>query len=386
MMEGSMFIQDRGEILDRTETPDGFLKVRARFARSGIQQYYAGEIGLTDREATELVNVYRPPEEVFSPESMNTFSGVPVTDNHPRVMLDTKNVKDYMVGFSGDTVSQDGIYMVGTLTLTSEDAIKKFRDGKKELSNGYRADLDLTPGTTPDGIAYHAVQRRIRGNHIALVDMGRCGPACRIMDGNGSEMSDCSCGGKSNMPGETNLTTVTVDSVAYQMSDQVASVVNKLIGDRTTAQTALAAAQADVATRDATIAGLRTDLENAKKAIPEGAVLDALIVERGRVLDKAKAVLGNDADLTGLPTGEVKKRVVAKVLGDTAANYTADQYSAAFDTIAASIKDSVRQGIEQVGIRQTISVSATDADKARTEMLQANMQRWQQPAMSKAGA
>lgn len=375
-----MLIQDRGEILDQTVTPDGFVKVRARFARTGIQEYLAGEIGLTDRKASERVKVYRPPDEVFNPVSMQTFSGVPVTNNHPSVMLDTSNAKQYMVGFSGDTVVQDNEFLVGTITLTDKSVIAAIKDGKKELSNGYRADLDLTPGTTPDGIAYDAVQRNIRGNHIALVDMGRCGPACRIIDANGSDMHDCKCGGKGDMPGD-NLTSAVVDGISYQVSDQVAGVVAKLITDRDAARTAHTTAQNDIAARDATIAGLRTDLDNAKKAIPEGALLDAMIVDRSNTLDKAKSILGSDTGLAGLPTGEVKRKAVDKVLGDTAKNYTPDQVSAAFDAIA--VQDSVRKGIKDGGIRQTISVNTNDADKERIAALEANMQRWQGTASGK---
>lgn len=46
---------------------------------------------------------------------------------------------------------------------------------------GYFCDYELTPGTF-NGIHYDAVQRNIRGNHIALVEEGRMGSDVRVMD------------------------------------------------------------------------------------------------------------------------------------------------------------------------------------------------------------
>ena len=51
--------------------------------------------------------------------------------------------------------------------------------GKHQLSVGYHADLDETPGSWR-GERYDAVQRNIRGNHLAIVDQGRAGPAAAI--------------------------------------------------------------------------------------------------------------------------------------------------------------------------------------------------------------
>jgi hypothetical protein len=46
---------------------------------------------------------------------------------------------------------------------------------RREVSCGYRCRLDLTPGTTPDGERYDAVQRDVVYNHVALVPRGRAG-------------------------------------------------------------------------------------------------------------------------------------------------------------------------------------------------------------------
>ncbi|MGB1276011.1 MAG: DUF2213 domain-containing protein, partial [Nannocystaceae bacterium] len=67
--------------------------------------------------------------------------------------------------------------------MTDKATIEAIESGKRQVSNGYMADYDMTPGVTPDGQEYDAVQRNIRGNHIAIVDRARCGPVCAVADG-----------------------------------------------------------------------------------------------------------------------------------------------------------------------------------------------------------
>jgi hypothetical protein len=53
--------------------------------------------------------------------------------------------------------------------------------GKRELSAGYRCLYEVTAGVW-NGLHYDAIQRNIRGNHLALVTEGRMGPDVAVMD------------------------------------------------------------------------------------------------------------------------------------------------------------------------------------------------------------
>jgi uncharacterized protein len=371
-----MFIRDLGEIIDRATTADGFVRVKARFARTGVQHYLAGEIGMTDRSANAKVGVYRPAEEVFAPASLATFAGVPVTNNHPPVMLDTANTKKYMIGFSGDTLTEEDGYMVGNLTLTDADAIKAFNAGRKEISNGYRSDIDWTAGTAPDGTTYDGIQRNIRGNHIAMVDAGRCGPACRIIDE--KALTDCSCGDHTMAD-----VTVIVDSISYTMPDQIGAVMNKILVDRKAAQDLLTAAQNTIAARDASIVTLTGERDAAKAALPTGAALDAMLADRVAVFGKAAKILGAAVTLDGKTAGEVKRLVVAAKMGETAKDYTDAQFDAAFGalTVAAPGKpaDTVRAGILKDGVAAAADAADPVAlrDAAWKDAQTALAKRWQ---------
>lgn len=165
----------------RRFTPEGFLVAPARIARTGLQTYRARELGLPNIDGEKVVTLFRPPEEVFDPEAMASFDGQPTTDNHPPDGVSSDNWRQLATGDVRD-IAADGSFLTGTVIFRDKAAIAKIVAGKTQLSCGYRFNADMTPGRTPDGEAYDGVQRRIRGNHVATVDVGRAGPQVRIAD------------------------------------------------------------------------------------------------------------------------------------------------------------------------------------------------------------
>ena len=184
---------DRAAVPQRTELlPNGWLKVTAQPTRAGVFVYRDGS-GKPRREL-------RPPEEVFAPESIASLQLVPVTDDHPPEALDSENVRQYQVGNVGDGVAEDAPYLTVPLIVQQRRAIDLVLRGKCQLSCGYDADLENTPGVY-QGVPYDAIQRNIRYNHVAIVDIGRAGPNCRItMDAADAAqeltMETCTIGGK----------------------------------------------------------------------------------------------------------------------------------------------------------------------------------------------
>lgn len=150
------------------ETPEGYLRVRGTFSRSGCQTY-------TNPDGSKRVE-YRPPEEVSRPDSLLSMGGLPVTLEHPPQLLTPDTVRQHTRGHSGTQVEFSDGFVHGTVTLTDREAIEavKRRDAV-ELSVGYRCDYDPTPGTAPDGTRYDGVQRNISGNHLAVTRKARAG-------------------------------------------------------------------------------------------------------------------------------------------------------------------------------------------------------------------
>ncbi|MFP4457560.1 MAG: DUF2213 domain-containing protein [Clostridia bacterium] len=160
---------EEAEVLDYVENEeDGFLTVEIAATRTGVMPYY-------DFDTGEVVMELKPPEEIFSDVTMESLKGVPVTDRHPPVMVDTLNWKDFTKGTTHLDVRQEDNLLVVNETLFDDNLIAYVKSGKKaQVSIGFRADLDETSGEFEDE-KYDRIQRNIRINHVAHVEQGRAG-------------------------------------------------------------------------------------------------------------------------------------------------------------------------------------------------------------------
>lgn len=161
-------------------TPEGFLLVRdVPIARTGIMKYADGEVPVSAGN-DGIIYISRDPDQVFAPEAIASFNGKPVTDEHPPEKVTPENWKRYAIGDvinprRGDGVQLDNDFLYADLLIKDADAIAAVRAGKREVSAGYDAEYEeLAPG--------QGRQKDIIGNHVALVDKGRCGPRCAIGD------------------------------------------------------------------------------------------------------------------------------------------------------------------------------------------------------------
>ena len=175
------------------KTSTGFLVVRARAARSGVYRYAGYEVdpqnahGLRDRA---VVNVLRDENTVFDKAAVQSFIGKPITDDHPSEPVTAANWRQHARGTIMGAL-RDGEYLAFDLLITDAEAIRKVEEGKRELSNGYQADLEFGDFTAPDGTICDARQSKITGgNHCALVDAARGGSLCRIGDASPASTAD----------------------------------------------------------------------------------------------------------------------------------------------------------------------------------------------------
>ena len=163
---------DLGTLRPPVFLPNGTVRVDALFTRSGVFEYL-NQDGTLRRE-------YRPDSEVFDAKSMQSFTMQPFTDGHPPEALTSANAKQYMVGATGETIRRDADHLLGSIAVYDASTVEKMKHGVTQISCGYEVDLDPTPGTAPNGERYDAVQRNIRGNHVALVAHARAGDTARV--------------------------------------------------------------------------------------------------------------------------------------------------------------------------------------------------------------
>lgn len=161
------------------KTPNGnLLCLDVPIARIGWMIYGPGETPIKVN-AQGFARVYRGEDQLFAPETIGSFMGAAVVDEHPDEDVTPENWKELSYGFSTTNVrrgeGEDKDILLADLIITDEDLIKEILDGKREVSCGYDADYEQTG----DG---EGKQLNIIGNHIALVEKGRCGPRCAIGD------------------------------------------------------------------------------------------------------------------------------------------------------------------------------------------------------------
>ena len=85
------------ENISRRE-PEGYLLcLNVPVARTGIQEYLPEELGL-EAGSPAMIAVQRPEEEVFSPATVASFEGMPVTNDHPPEGVDITNIRALQKG------------------------------------------------------------------------------------------------------------------------------------------------------------------------------------------------------------------------------------------------------------------------------------------------
>ena len=172
-----MKIQDKSQakfVLDG----NGYLVTTAKLARIGPMQYLGEEIG---KQSGKVYDVYVDESELFNDATIKSFEGVSVTVEHPTEMeVNAHNWKELAVGHISN-VRRDGDFLIGDVVVNDSKAIKIVQDGKIEVSCGYDAELVEADGKIK--------KVDIKGNHLAIVDEGRCGDKCKLGDGKPSIMS-----------------------------------------------------------------------------------------------------------------------------------------------------------------------------------------------------
>lgn len=165
----------------RTYDINGWFEVADNpISREGVFPYSGGQIGAPDRD--RIYQVYRPAEELSSEDTLASFRLVPIINDHTMLGAGATAAEDVGVdGVIGENIRVTDGVMTANLKIFSDSLAQDIKKGKKELSCGYRCVYDFTPGVW-NGQAYDAVQRQIRGNHLALVDEGRMGPEVAILD------------------------------------------------------------------------------------------------------------------------------------------------------------------------------------------------------------
>lgn len=169
------------QLSDRiSETPEGFLICEGvAIARAGDLLYSPSETPITPGAGPTIIT--RSIADIHDPATIASFEGKPVTLNHPEggEFVTPENWQALAVGVVQHVrpgAGEDADKLLADLLIMEVEAIAAVKSkALRELSCGYEANyIEESLG--------HGRQEDIVGNHVAIVQTGRCGSECAIFD------------------------------------------------------------------------------------------------------------------------------------------------------------------------------------------------------------
>lgn len=386
---------DRGELSKAQRLDNGWLRAPARLTRTGVFVY-------RNPDGTERREL-RLPSEVFNADSLASFSMVPVTDGHPAVPLDSSNTRELQRGHVGENVRRDGDFVAASMLVTDESLVSKLLNKEKvQVSCGYSCDLEETPGVY-EGERYDAIQRNIRGNHVAIVDLGRAGPEVRVhvdrVDGVLVSPSQESVT-TADEPGGT--VKIRIDGVEYEGTEQLAQAFAKMEAKHAEALEAKAKEHADALTaKDSALKTATTELEKVKaradsleadlkkaqqahKDATDPAKLQEIIRARVALEKSASEVLGAEVKLDGKSEADIKLEMLKKLEPELKLDGKSAEYIQAALDIAIEKRGTGAEGADALrkareATRGDDKTTPVREDEKRAKFLEDQRNGWKKP-------
>lgn len=384
---------DIGSVSKVERTDQGYLRCDAAITRVGVFGYRNGD-GTVRREL-------RLPEEVFARDALDSFALAPLTNNHPRVKLTSENTAKFQAGTIANP-HEDGANVAARVQVTDQKTIDDVEGGKTQLSCGYRADVEAKSGVTSgipgieDGLSYDAIQRNIRGNHVALVDVGRAGPDVALRLDHDDAVQTTEKNTKRARPTEKATMKLQIDGITVEIEDQAAQLVKKAIATRDdalgVAETEAKKAKTDLAAEKARADKASEDLaaeEKAHKDATDPKVVRKHIDARLELERQASEILGKDAKVDAMTDAEIKSAVVLKTSKDPETTkkrldgcdetYLAVRYDAAIEGFVPGEAGSSSSTLAAVRSDANSATDRADSDKARARMIEATQKAGSEP-------
>lgn len=334
----------------RRKTADGYVVAMTPVARTGIQDYLGRELDPSGENLlpNQVYKAYRPKDAVMADSFIQSFPWKPITDNHPDTAVTADNWRDLAVGIVGEVVP-DGERVMAAMMLTDSATQRAVDSGKSQVSVGYESEIVFKAGVTDSGEAYDVVQVPKRVNHIAVVDRGRAGPDFKIPSVFDTALRDAVKIVYDSLSKDSPLkiTAIMVGDATYQVADEDAAKLMKLIADK-----------------DEMIGQLKAECADNKAKILSDSDVAKMVAELSALGMVAKKIIGDSYDAVGKSVIEIKRDVVAKRFGDEAVKTAASDaeiegiYKVASVLPVEKTDDSVRNEIK------TGATSIADADAA----------------------
>ena len=170
----------------RKKDANGYLTVdKSPILSAGVLEYYGHELldgDMTQIDGREInpdkiYKVYVPEEEMR--KGAESFRLLPIVNGHEWLGQDGADAREFQEGTTGEAVEVKDGYLYVPLKFTGDGIIDDLESGdKEELSASYTNQLSWADDTDE----YDLVASDIKGNHVALVQKGRCGSDVRVLN------------------------------------------------------------------------------------------------------------------------------------------------------------------------------------------------------------
>lgn len=287
------------------EDSQGYFYLYGTILTSGLMNYSADELfdPIPDgMKADDNIEVWTKEEELYN--CAESFNLKPLTLDHPNAPVGSELWLDVAVGVVGSCrVIENSIDSdIRVFGAEAKETILN-NDLPTELSTGFYSDIKVMK----DGRLYHT---NIRGDHVAIVERGRCGANCSIKFSFNSKKGkkimilDLKNGSKVEVPDETAGNNIQV------AIDGLHSKNETLKGE---------------------ISGLNLSIENLKKNHISADKIEKMAKERADLI----LLVGEDFD-EKMTNMEIKKKIITNAGGTIPENPSDDFINGVLHTIKSS--------------------------------------------------
>lgn len=367
----------------RIDSETGFLYDTPILTRTGVFPYRQPD-GSIRRE-------YRSPEEVFKADSLSSYKGKPITIRHPEGGVTSKNAREKNIGTILSEGRKDGDNVRSDIVIHVPEAL----GNNRELSNGYRVDIEDIPGKSPEGEEYDCSQKNIRLNHLAVVSKARAGREARL-NYDGDEVDEIA--EESNLneynqdedlyqtelnkqkpqekQGGNQMPKTKLDGIEYEAAQEVINALEKEQARADASEAQRIALQKEIdkltAERDALNAKISeniTKLRDMKEDSEEN--IKAIVKARVELLKTAESFRVDKAD--DMDDKDIKIAVIKAVRGDEfdPKDKSDDYINAAFDFAKADKRsDAMSEQRKKIyNHEQRSDAAPTSAEESRQKMI-----------------
>jgi hypothetical protein len=359
------FVQSEVSKIEKTD--EGYLKGEVPVAKVGVLKYALPNGGVR----RELV----PEGTLFNEDDMGSIKLKPVVNLHPKERrVDATTAKKYTIGSTGEMVRRDNNYLVTSIVITHKDGVESVKNGRQQLSPGYKCDLIMRKGKFK-GEEFDAIQVKREYNHLAICDNARGGSDLKIRT---DEADGIRYENSQKTKGDVVMPKITIRGVDYEAPQEVINHIDELDKEVKTAKESLDSKGKEIDKITAERDNLKTKTDEFEKRDINSEIQEAVKTKLS-VIDSAKMILPKEKhdSLYDMSELEIKKETVQAQNSDLKIDDKSSDYvSASFDLIIDQVRKDKLDNQRRKSTPKNDGSKEKNSDDYRNDMVESMKSAW----------